>query len=78
MLAEFSFRRIDGRERPDLEHPRLLKLRQDLVAVFDGTGYHVGVVKKLRGRWTFLAVGYGDDHEPVPRVWPDKPGAVRP
>lgn len=46
------------RERPDLSRVRLLELRQDLHAVFDGTDHHVGVVKNLRGHWTFQAIGY--------------------
>lgn len=53
-------------ERPDLARVELLELRQDLHAVFDGTHHHIGVVKNLRGRWTFQAVGYGDDEAPVP------------
>lgn len=46
------------RQRPDLSRVHLLELRQDLHAVFDGTDHHIGVVKNLRGRWTFQAVGY--------------------
>lgn len=63
-LDRYRFRCV--RERPDLERLKTLMLRQDLHAVFDGTGHHVGVVKNLRGRWTFQAVGYGDDQRPVP------------
>jgi ribonuclease HII len=63
-LGHYRFRCV--RERPDLERPDLLKLRHDLHAVFDGTGHHVGVVRNLRGRWTFQAVGYGDDQRPLP------------
>ncbi len=41
----------------------LLELRQDLHAVFDGEGCHLGQVKNVRGRWTFQAVGYRGDGE---------------
>ena len=58
------------RERPDLARLKLLRLRHDLHAVFDGTGHHVGVVRNLRGRWTFRAVGYGDDQRPLPGEGP--------
>jgi hypothetical protein len=63
-LGELRFRCL--RERPDLAGVEVLKLRQDLHAVFDGTRHHIGVIKNLRGRWTFHAVGYGDDALPVP------------
>lgn len=62
-LAHLRFRRI--REAPDLARAKLLELRHDLHAVFDGTDHHVGVVKNLRGRWTFQAVGYGEDEVPL-------------
>jgi hypothetical protein len=52
-------------EAPDLARVKLLELRHDLHAVFDGTDHHVGVVKNLRGRWTFRAVGYGEDQRPL-------------
>ena len=42
----------------------LFFLRNDLHAVFDAERRHIGVVKNLRGRWTFQAVGYGDDGKP--------------
>lgn len=58
------------RERPDLARLKLLRLRHDLHAVFDGNGHHVGVVRNLRGRWTFQAVGYGDDQCPLPGKGP--------
>jgi ribonuclease HII len=63
-LEELRFRCL--RARPDLAGVEVLKLRQDLHAVFDGTRHHIGVIKNLRGRWTFHAVGYGDDALPVP------------
>lgn len=52
-------------QQPDLGRPTLLQLRQDLHAVFDGNSHHIGNVKHLRGRWTFRAVGYGDDEQPL-------------
>ena len=67
-LARFRFCSV--RERPDLGRPHLLELRQDLHAVFDGTDHHIGVVKNLRGRWTFQAVGYGDGDHPLPGEGP--------
>lgn len=62
-LTPLRFRRMG--EAPDLGRLRLLELRHDLRAVFDGTDHHIGVVKNLRGRWTFHAVGYDDNHAPV-------------
>lgn len=44
----------------------LFFLRNDLHAVFDSDGHHIGVVKNLRGHWTFQAVGYGNDGKPRP------------
>lgn len=67
-LSGLRFRTLG--ERPDLGRLRLLQLRQDLHAVFDGTSHHIGVVKNLRGCWTFQAVGYGDDEAPVPGEGP--------
>jgi len=58
VLGALIFRRLRG--RPDLEGLRLLQLRQDLHAVFDGGDHHLGVLKNLRGRWTFQAMGYDD------------------
>lgn len=55
-LGRFLFRALQA--PPDLHRLQLLELRRDLHAVFDGGGHHVGVVKNLRGRWTFQAVGY--------------------
>lgn len=51
--------------QPDFRGLRLLELRRDLHAVFDGAGHHLGVLKNLRGHWTFWAMGYGDDGQPV-------------
>ncbi|NGX15330.1 ribonuclease HII [Wenzhouxiangella sp. XN24] len=58
-LRAFRFRAMRG--RPDLSGLRLLQLRQDLHAVFDGGDHHLGVLKNLRGRWTFQAIGYDDE-----------------
>jgi len=62
-LDRFSFRPFDA--PPDLRGIELLGLRRDLLAVFEGNGHHVGVVKNLRGHWTFRSVGYADDQQPV-------------
>lgn len=62
-LDHFSFRASE--EPPDVRRIELLELRRDLHAVFEGGGHHVGIVKNLRGKWTFQSVGYGDDQEPV-------------
>ncbi|MDT8319588.1 MAG: ribonuclease HII [Xanthomonadales bacterium] len=67
-LAKFRFCRL--REKPDVGRLKLLELRRDLHAVFDGSGHHLGVVKNLRGRWTFQAIGYDDEQEPVPAGGP--------
>lgn len=58
----FRFVRIDVEIDP--AGVELFFLRNDLHAVFDGEGRHIGLVKNLRGRWTFQAVGYGDDGKP--------------
>jgi len=42
----------------------LFFLRNDLHAVFDSDGRHIGVVRNLRGNWTFHAVGYDDSGAP--------------
>ncbi len=57
--------RIAGPRRPEL-----LELRQDLHAVFDAVGCHIGQAKNLRGQWTFQAVGYATDGRPVPGEGP--------
>lgn len=62
-VARFRFEPVDA--VPDPDGIELLELRQDLHAVFDGEGRHMGQVKNLRGRWTFQAVGYGDDGKPL-------------
>lgn len=67
-LAQFRFSSVA--ERPDLGRLQVLELRQDLHAVFDGTDHHIGIVKNLRGRWIFRAVGYGDGDELVPGAGP--------
>jgi len=63
-LRAFSFRPMPG--RPELAGLRLLRLRQDLHAVFDGRDHHLGGLKNLRGRWTFQAIGYDDDGRLLP------------
>ncbi|MEX2497454.1 MAG: ribonuclease HII [Wenzhouxiangellaceae bacterium] len=62
-LDRFRFARLPG--KADVRRLELLRLRQDLHAVFDGAGHHLGVVKNLRGFWTFQAIGYDDDGNPV-------------
>ena len=62
-VGRFRFRAL--RHRPDLQRLELLELRRDLHAVFDGDGHHLGIVKNLRGRWTFQSVGYDANDEPV-------------
>ncbi|NDY96898.1 ribonuclease HII [Wenzhouxiangella limi] len=42
----------------------LFFLRNDLYAVFDRRGRHIGLVKNLRGCWTFRAIGYHDGGKP--------------
>lgn len=66
--SAFSFGPL--RREPDLAGISLLMLRQDLHAVFDGGGHHIGVLKKLRGRWSFRAIGYRDDEEPLSGAGP--------
>lgn len=61
--ARFRFRPISG--EPDLSGLDLLRLRQDLFAVFEGGGHHIGALKNQRGQWIFRSVGYGDDLEPL-------------
>src|SRR6056297_2966576 len=64
----FRFVPIEGTVDPaGLE---LFFLRNDLHAVFDSEGRHIGVVKNLRDHWTFQAVGYGDDGKPQPGTGP--------
>lgn len=67
-LSQFKFCCL--REPPDLRRLELLELRRDLHAVFEGAGHHVGVLKNLRGRWTFQAIGYGEDGESQPALGP--------
>lgn len=66
--GRYRFSSVPG--RPDLHRAELLELRRDLHAVFDGDGHHLGVVKNLRGRWTFRAIGYDDHGEPVSGAGP--------
>ena len=63
VVGQFRFRPL--REPPDFDGLAVLELRQDLHAVFDGNGHHLGVLKRLRGHWIFSALAYGEDGEPV-------------
>lgn len=49
------------------------ELRRDLHAVFAETDQHVGLVKWVRGRWVFQAVGYDEAGQPVPAAGPLSP-----
>jgi ribonuclease HII len=60
-MARYRFEPVGGPADP--AGIELLQLRQDLHAVFDGEGCHLGQVKNVRGRWTFQAVGYRRDGE---------------
>lgn len=60
-VARYRFEPVAGPGDP--ARIELLELRQDLHAVFDGDGCHLGQVKNVRGRWTFQAVGYGGNGE---------------
>src|SRR6056297_3146308 len=64
----FRFVRIDVEIDP--AGVELFFLRNDLHAVFDGRGRHIGAVKNLRGRWTFHAIGYDDDETPATGAGP--------
>ncbi len=64
----FRFEPLD-----ELDAPHGLEcffLRNDLHAVFDAHGRHIGLVKNLRGCWTFQAIGYGDDGKPTTGAGP--------
>jgi len=63
VVGQFRFQPL--REPPDFDGLAVLELRQDLHAVFDGNGHHLGVLKRLRGHWIFSALAYGEDGEPV-------------
>lgn len=63
--ARERFRFQPLQAEPEFAGLHLLQLRQDLHAVFDGTGHHLGVLRKLRGNWTFAALAYTDDGQPV-------------
>lgn len=54
----------------DLSRVRLVQLRKDLFAVFEGGRQHIGVLKRLGGRWGFQAVGYDGSGEPVSGAGP--------
>jgi len=58
----FRFVRVDVEIDP--AGVQVFFLRNDLHAVFDRGGHHLGVVKNLRGHWMFQAVGYDDDGKP--------------
>ncbi|WP_405220484.1 ribonuclease HII [Lentisalinibacter sediminis] len=63
-VARFRFEASERIAEP--RRLQLLELRQDLHAVFDAVGCHIGQVKNLRGHWTFQAVGYAEEGRPVP------------
>ncbi len=67
-VSRYRFCRLDRLREPD--RIELLELRQDLHAVFDREGRHLGQVKNLRGRWTFQSVGYGAAGEPATGAGP--------
>lgn len=48
----------------------LFFLRNDLHAVFDEQRRHVGLLRKLRGQWTFQAIGYDADGKPKTAAGP--------
>ncbi len=60
----FRFEPVEVLDTP--ERLELFFLRNDLHAVFDCRGHHVGMIKNLRGHWTFQAIGYGNDGKPRP------------
>lgn len=64
----FRFVRVEVEIDP--ARVELFFLRNDLHAVFDAEGRHVGIVKNLRGGWTFQAIGYDDDGHPQPGAGP--------
>lgn len=59
----FRFAPVTAVERIDALE--LFVLRADLHAVFAADGCHVGLIKNGRGRWTFQAVGYSGDGQPL-------------
>jgi len=67
----FRFEPVNG--AADGATLELLELRQDLRVVFDGRRRHVGQIRNLRGRWTFLATGYDANREAVPGGGPLAP-----
>ncbi|MDT8408144.1 MAG: ribonuclease HII [Wenzhouxiangellaceae bacterium] len=60
-ISRFSFKSVDRLQLDGLE---LLLLRQDLHAIFDAAGHHLGVLRKMRSGWTLHAIGYGNDGVP--------------
>lgn len=64
----FSFVRVDVEIDP--AGVELFFLRNDLHAVFDAEGRHVGIIKNQRGGWTFQAIGYDRDGRPQPGAGP--------
>jgi len=59
------FRFVPVTEVERIDALELFFLRADLHAVFARDGCHVGLIKNVRGHWTFQAVGYGDDGQPL-------------
>jgi len=64
--AWHDFRFVPIEETVDPAGLELFFLRNDLHAVFDRKGRHVGVVKHVRGGWRFHAIGYRVDGGPEP------------
>jgi len=62
-LRELRFAPAPRAERP--RELRLLELRRDLHAVFDGAGLHLGVLKNARGGWRLRALGYDAQGTPL-------------
>jgi ribonuclease HII len=68
--AWHRFRFVPIEETVDPSGFELFFLRNDLHAVFDAQGRHIGVVKHMRGGWRFQAIGYGDNGEPTAAAGP--------
>lgn len=64
----FRFVRIEDAVNP--ARVELFFLRNDLHAVFDGDGRHLGVLKNVRGGWRFKAIGYDSDGHPTEAAGP--------
>ncbi|HKL50632.1 MAG TPA: ribonuclease HII [Wenzhouxiangellaceae bacterium] len=69
-IAWHRFRFVQIDVEIDPAGVELFFLRNDLHAVFDAKGRHVGIVKNLRGGWTFQAIGYDPDGRPLTGAGP--------